>query len=559
MPPEEKIKLPPFFSQKFSFSNAHGYECICVKGITGRNCETNINECDSNPCSKNGQCIDGIGSYTCECEAGFTGVHCEIDIDECSLYKPCVNGTCIDGRDNYICDCDDKYGGKNCSVFLTGCNDVPCLNNGTCIPYLENEQIHKFNCSCNPGFQGSTCEKITTMSLIRESLITVNTTREEGYEIHLRFKTTLPDGILAFGNGNPYSYILELVNGRLNLHSSLLNKWEGVFIGSELNNSEWQKVFVTINSSHLVLSANEEQTIYPINSYEGTNASHTSFPMTHLGGTIPNLKSYLRHLTHSPTSFVGCMEDVVINGQWIFPTEPSLHTTLLKVGTGCPRTPQCDPNPCHSNGKCTDLWHRFSCTCQRPHLGSTCKYNITAATFGNENTNRSAVVVDIIDRGRRAIRQILDISMFIRTRQSSGYIFYLGTDTRKTNSRPTDKKDSYVSAKLKGGEFVVRIQFNGTPEEYTVGGNKLDNGHVHLIEVIRNQTLVQVKLNGTEYFRKTLSSTGQLDAQVLYLGGPAPLSDDTILVRDDPRTAGEDRFFKGIIQDVQVCCSLDCE
>lgn len=240
------------------------------------------------------------------------------------------------------------------------------------MPYLVNETEHKFNCTCQHGFQGDVCEKSTTMSLVASSLMTVNTSRDEGYDINLEFKTTLPNGILAFGNGNSSSYILELINGRLNLHSSLLNKWEGVFIGSGLNDSKWQKVFVAINSSHLVLSANEEQTIYPINSYEG---SHTSFPTTYLGGTIPNLSSYLRHLTHQPSSFVGCMQDVVINGKWVFPTESNEHTTLVNVQSGCPRVEQCNPNPCHSNGECKDLWHTFSCTCQRPHLGHTCKYS----------------------------------------------------------------------------------------------------------------------------------------------------------------------------------------
>lgn len=38
------------------------YECICVTGTKGVNCETNINECDSNPC-KNGACVDGVSDF----------------------------------------------------------------------------------------------------------------------------------------------------------------------------------------------------------------------------------------------------------------------------------------------------------------------------------------------------------------------------------------------------------------------------------------------------------------------------------------------------------------
>lgn len=416
---------------------------------------------------------------------------------------------------------------------------------------MLNETQHIFNCSCPDGFQGDRCEKSTTFSLVKSSLVTVNTNRSEGYDIYLRFRTTLPNGILVSGSGGGQAgaaggsiFILELVNGRLNLHSSLLNKWEGVFIGSGLNNSQWHKVFVAINSTHLLLSANEETTIYPITQYD-SNSTYTTFPVTYLGGTIPHLNSYLRHLTHELSSFVGCMQDVVINGQWIFPEEVNNNQSLVNIETGCHRVPQCDPNPCGANGQCIDEWHTFSCSCQRPYLGHTCQYNITAATFGQENTTHSVVVVDVSEKSRRMVRSVLDISMFIRTRQSTGQVFYLGTDPKKGNQNL-----SFVSAKLNGGEILMKLRINGTSEEQPVSGNRLDNGYTHLLQVIRNLTLVQVKINGTEYFRKTLSSTGQLDAETLYLGGPPPgLSDSDNLQTVEDQTK---EYFKGIIQDVQV-------
>lgn len=218
------------------------YECVCVPGVKGVNCEININECESSPCIA-GTCVDKVGGYICECNEGFEGENCQTDIDECERYHPCLHGECIDRKANYTCECEPEYGGKNCSVPLTGCVQNPCLNNGTCKPYLENEIYHKFNCSCPNGFHGDTCEKVTTMSLSGKSVITVNTTREEGYDIQFRFKTTLSDGLLAVGRGLTY-YILELSKGRLNLHSSLLNRWEGVFVGSNLNDSAWHKVFI---------------------------------------------------------------------------------------------------------------------------------------------------------------------------------------------------------------------------------------------------------------------------------------------------------------------------
>ncbi|XP_061722977.1 protein crumbs [Cydia pomonella] len=575
--PQPHMVLPDVFYRPFSPENAHGYECICVFGTTGSRCEVNIDECAASPC-RHGKCVDGVGAYTCECLPGYEGEHCEVDINECNIYDPCgIHGRCYDGRATYYCACDPGWGGRNCSVVLEGCRQQPCRNNGTCLPWLRHETEHRFNCSCTPGHHGRTCEKITTMSLEKRSYAEINTTREEGYDISFRFKTTLGNGLLAMGRGLTY-FFLELSNGRLNLHSSLLNKWEGVFIGSNLNDSNWQKVFVTINSSHLVLAANEEQTIYPISQNEAYNSSVTSFPTTRLG----TAGSSYATVTHGPNFFVGCFQDVVVNNQWVLPEdsnatasepEPEEPDTVVRaqlhgVLASCPRREQCSPNPCRT-GACEDAWSSFVCTCPRPHLGDTCQYNYTAATFGQESaTPHSVVTVAVREGARRAVHAALDISMFVRTRKPTGQIFYLGSVPRYGQTEET-----LVGASLKGGELLVHLRFNQTPEDYTVGGTRLDNGNLHLIQVVRNSTLVQVKLNGTEYFRKSISAAKQLDAQVLYLGGPPPPppeasspapspapapaptpapAADPLSTPAPPRVPTDADYFKGVIQDVQI-------
>lgn len=40
---------------------------------SGENCETEINECDSNPCQHNGTCSDLQGNYECQCPTGMMG------------------------------------------------------------------------------------------------------------------------------------------------------------------------------------------------------------------------------------------------------------------------------------------------------------------------------------------------------------------------------------------------------------------------------------------------------------------------------------------------------
>ena len=38
-----------------------------------------------------GDCVDQINSYTCQCQEGYTGRDCEVEIDECQS-SPCIHG-----------------------------------------------------------------------------------------------------------------------------------------------------------------------------------------------------------------------------------------------------------------------------------------------------------------------------------------------------------------------------------------------------------------------------------------------------------------------------------
>ena len=79
---------------------------------SGDQCQTEIDECISNPCQNSGLCIDLINGYNCTCLAGFNGTHCQNDTDECRS-NPCKNGaTCQDVVDGYMCLCAGGFNGK---------------------------------------------------------------------------------------------------------------------------------------------------------------------------------------------------------------------------------------------------------------------------------------------------------------------------------------------------------------------------------------------------------------------------------------------------------------
>ena len=43
----------------------------------GTNCETNINDCEPNPCQNSAECMDLIDDYNCQCGDDWMGKNCE--------------------------------------------------------------------------------------------------------------------------------------------------------------------------------------------------------------------------------------------------------------------------------------------------------------------------------------------------------------------------------------------------------------------------------------------------------------------------------------------------
>lgn len=141
------------------------YQCSCVPGFTGHDCETNIDECANNPC-QNGECMDMINAFYCLCPDGLTGTLCETMINGCPSYNcnddpsdlcssgPCHNNaTCESGDGWFRCICSIGFDGPDCRININECASQPCTEGSTCI-----DGIGAFSCICPPNRRGKRCE-----------------------------------------------------------------------------------------------------------------------------------------------------------------------------------------------------------------------------------------------------------------------------------------------------------------------------------------------------------------------------------------------------------------
>ncbi|RDD36195.1 Neurogenic locus Notch protein, partial [Trichoplax sp. H2] len=109
------------------------FYCQCQSGYTGKKCEKEINECQSNLCSE-GTCIDLVNEYVCICPKGMTGVNCHLGINECATNKGGCSHKCHDLIPGQECSCpNDKILGIDRHTCIDPCHASAVVLNDTSV------------------------------------------------------------------------------------------------------------------------------------------------------------------------------------------------------------------------------------------------------------------------------------------------------------------------------------------------------------------------------------------------------------------------------------------
>ncbi|XP_078734164.1 protein crumbs homolog 2-like isoform X3 [Lampetra fluviatilis] len=600
-----ELSKPDFYGKlselpgTFHYSNASGFTCRCLPGTTGENCSVNLDECESQPCLNGGSCIDNIGSFSCECAPGFTGSLCREDVDEC-LSSPCLNGgTCVDQINGFRCLCPDAdhfdsysgsdpdagrwtttpapglaFAGTLCETPLTGClgggGGQACRNGATCVPTLEGG-AHGHVCLCGQGFTGDDCAISTTIGFNGSGFVTLSIqpaddiealnftgvyTSTSGVTLSLRFRTTLPDMMIAHLGNSGSLLLVELRGG--SVHASLLN-WGTVtaslHIEEAVADGTWWQLWVAA-IDHLSMSVvgqgcpvgrcEQHRPIEP-----GTADVASLLSDVHIGGLAWGEATPAGSV---PPNFTGCMQDVHLNSRQLV---PGLMPAGSAVATteDCPEARQCSPDPCGGRGQCRDLWTHFACDCRSPYTGPTCSEEYEMATFSHEGVNSYAQFelnnlvggdANASSSSSPTSSSSVVISAFVRTRRPDGLLLAL-----RNSSSPSSALSASVW--LEAGLVSVRtdsrrkLSTTATTSTSTTASSgampDLGDGEWRLVEV-------RVSPLG----RTTIAISGETVA----VGDLTPVSlsaGDRVFVGGLPADAafpGAPGQFKGCLQDVRV-------
>ncbi|XP_044075959.1 protein crumbs homolog 1-like [Siniperca chuatsi] len=474
----------------------------------------------------------------------YAGAFSDEDINGCEQ-QPCQNGgVCESHNGGFSCLCSQQsqngllYGGETCTTALSGCDDNQCENGGICSPLLVNDQ-HTYTCICLAGFTGPKCQTPTVFSFESRGHMYIETQLldpEAPLYVTFSFRTARPVGTLLQRRVDDLLLSIELMDGHLCLRS-LRGQGSSTLVQElpeYLSNNKWHTVEASLGG---VVS------LIRLLCTEGTctRDSGTEVQLLEQASALPESGTVRQSLfigaargnwglgravdeVDYPPAFLGCFRDVFVDSHLVLPvTVPEDSDAQANITVGCSDKDKCEDSPCQNRGRCVSQgWRSYMCECHRPHEGNNCAEEYITARFGNKDLESYAFFSLNDDPG-----DTVTISMFIRTRQSSGLLLILANSTSQ-----------YLRLWLEGGR--VKVQVNNF--ETLVGRSAVSDGHFHL---------VTVKLEGMEAI---LFQSAQSQVS-MHIRPIQAHSGDLVFVGglpDSRASASFGGYFKGCVQDLRI-------
>ncbi|XP_040911601.1 protein crumbs homolog 1-like [Toxotes jaculatrix] len=459
--------------------------------------------------------------------------------------QPCQNGgVCESHNGGFRCLCSQQsqngrlYGGETCTVALSGCDDNQCENGGICSPLLVNDQ-HTYTCICLAGFTSSKCETPTVFSFESRGYMYIETQLldpEAPLHVTFSFKTGRAVGTLLQRRVDDLLLSIELMEGHLCLRS-LRGQGSSTLVQElpeYLSNNKWHTVEASLGGVVSLIrllctegsctrdSSSEVQLLEQASALPDPGLVRQSLFLGAVGGSW-GLGRAVDEADYLP-AFLGCFRDVFVDSRLVLPAiVPEDSDTQVNVTVGCSDKDKCDSSPCQNRGRCVSQgWRSYMCECHRPYEGNNCAEEYITARFGNQDLESYAVFSLDDDPG-----DSVTISMFIRTRQSSGLLLILANSTSQ-----------YLRLWLEEGR--VKVQVNNF--ETLVGQSAVSDGHFHLVTVKLEGMAASLFQSAQDQGSISIRHIQAHPGDLVFIGG----------LPDSRASASFGGYFKGCIQDLRI-------
>jgi len=396
---------------------------------------------------------------------------------------------------------------------FSDCTPDPCRNGGTCIP-----QQPGYYCVCPVGYDGRNCEATSATFTGSSYAIFPTIQQRSSGTISLEVISEENNGLLFYSgrfDDMVQDFIaLEVLDGLASLQVSYGGVGSSVqrLQGQPLNDRQWHTVVVQYNSSSVTLSV---RTFDPYTKNESTSSVTGQFHSLDLGaplvlGHLPQEFNYdHQQPSFESFQFVGCLRNVLVNGQLLDFSAPLLESSVLP---GCGFTDaQCSPNPCSNGGRCIGMWESFFCECPPQYSGRTCTEPSSSASFSGNNFIQYQVIDRSLERPSRQTssshytRGQTFLSLSFITTQPSGTLLYLGDQEGSSEYSVLETMDGHLQFRYNLGSGEAVIQQNT---------NMVNDGRFHSISVQRTEQSAELVIDN-RYVNRTTSPGEEATLDIL--------------------------------------------
>uniref|UniRef100_A0A4W6G704 FAT atypical cadherin 2 n=1 Tax=Lates calcarifer TaxID=8187 RepID=A0A4W6G704_LATCA len=198
---------------------------------------------------------------------------------------------------------------------------------------------------------------------------------DQNFRLSLRFKTTQDQGLILSTNGSKDWGVLQVLTWSSSLFFmySCGNAPPASLLVSpdQVSDGRWHSVLLEVNSSALRLTLDRQ--------HPASSALPDPCRMMRSHGALLFAQDPVPQVRGRPQSFVGCLENLELNGERIGAGEAEEWTgsgrrRVFGVYRCCSRTAACDNNPCQNGGVCEeDAAGEPRCRCSGLFHGARCE------------------------------------------------------------------------------------------------------------------------------------------------------------------------------------------